>query len=321
MPFKCPHCSTVGTYEHNLRKHLMGRANYGGHEMSREEADAVILAIDTGYALPSTLPRAAASRSVAVSTSSAASRNPTPSGSARPIRPGHRRALTQLQDTKAAQQTLRLYDDAIGNPVYLRVTEKGLTVISLDHKRCKSMIGVGDRGDNMEYLKVLPPSADYVSRAGDGYRRKRDSLKRASGEEQYALYLIRHAFEHGLTLPGTSLSFVHQEWRMPTEAGGGKLDLLAIDIEAKELVVVELKESESKIGKRDKHGRDAMAQAQHYADTLYQNRHEIYPFFQSLAMATAAVWDGLAGMKTLKIEPDHKPRHEVWCPGGVRLRP
>lgn len=45
---------------------------------------------------------------------------------------------------------------------------------------------------------------------------------------------------------------------MPTEAGGGKLDILAVDIDASEFVVIELKGSEAKTKDRDKHGRNAM---------------------------------------------------------------
>lgn len=38
----CPYCSTVATYRHNLKKHLMGTHAYGGHEIDEAEADRLL---------------------------------------------------------------------------------------------------------------------------------------------------------------------------------------------------------------------------------------------------------------------------------------
>lgn len=304
--YQCPYCEKQPTGDHRFMTHLKSG---GGHNLSIEFAHSVVDALDQGRQppaleglggqIPAAVPRP-------IPSASTASRSA--------VRGGHREALRLLQDTKSVQVALRLYRDAIGAPVYLRVTDRGLTVISLDHAQCKSMIGVGPRHPKMEYLTRLPPSPEYVQQAAHGYILKRDTLARESNEEQFALECICHAFEHSLQLPNSTLYFVHQEWRMPTESGGDKLDLLAVDIKANELVVVELKSSLAKTHQRNKHGRDASEQAQHYASIIHANRLEFYPFFQELAQATAEVWGGPTEMKTLELSPDHVPRCEVWTP-------
>ena len=38
----CPYCTTVATYRHNLKKHLMGTHAYGGHQLAEDEADRLL---------------------------------------------------------------------------------------------------------------------------------------------------------------------------------------------------------------------------------------------------------------------------------------
>ena len=323
--YPCPfeYCSTVGTYRNNLRTHLMG--NTPGHNLSREEADAVIDALEGRGPMPvldfNELPGTRASHTGAERYASTA-RTTTPRSSddgKQPVRDGHRAALASLEDTASARRTLDLYRVAVEAPVYLRVTEKGLVVISLDHERCSAMIGVSGRDTGDEVLTSLPPSPSHISRAVAGYLAKRDSLRRDSPEEQFALSLVRGALEGGLHLAPTRLAFVHQEWRMPTEAGGGKLDLLAVDLRSRQLVVVELKKSREAAAERDSKGRNAREQAESYATILHYYRTASYPFFQSLAQANAKLWGGPAEMTTLTLDPEKKPRAVVWFPGGPRL--
>ena len=307
--YQCPYCEKQPTGDNRFMTHLKGTLRYGGHLLSVDSARRVISDLDQGRPPPpleelggqrhAARPRLPPSATMA---------------SMDAVKRGHRGALRLLQDTVAAQATLSLYQDAISAPVYLRVTDRGLTVISLDHAQCKSMIGVGPRDKKMEYLARLPPSRDYVQQATEGYIQKRDTLARESHEEQFALECINHALQNGLKLPGSPLYFVHQEWRMPTGTGGGKLDILAVDAKANELVVVELKSSRAKTYQRDKHGRDAGEQAMHYASVVHANRGELYPFLRELVQATAEVWDGPSEMKALELAPDHAPRCEVWTP-------
>jgi hypothetical protein len=55
------------------------------------------------------------------------------SGEGAPLRRGHWRALELLEDTRGVLDTLARFEHALGHPVYLRPTDRGLTVISLDH--------------------------------------------------------------------------------------------------------------------------------------------------------------------------------------------
>ncbi|MGB5038487.1 MAG: hypothetical protein WBQ66_17900, partial [Blastocatellia bacterium] len=65
---------------------------------------------------------------------------------AAPITDGHLRTLAMLGNTDDIKRTLALYRTALDAEVYLRLTADGLTVMSLDVERCRSMISVGSRG-------------------------------------------------------------------------------------------------------------------------------------------------------------------------------
>jgi hypothetical protein len=222
-----------------------------------------------------------------------------------------------FQDRDSVATTLSRYDAHLGaNNVYLRPTEDGFTVISLDYQHCASMIGVDEKKSHTEKLQAIPPSEEQVRVAVEGYRRKRDALQRSSEEERFALQKIRYALAHGLQLPDCNWFFIHQEWRMPTTTGGGKLDLLAVNPSARQLVVIELKGSRAKTSERDKHGRDALQQAEHYAEVLWQHKDETYPFFEKLARAMARVYDGPETMLEVELDRSLPPATAVWWPGG-----
>jgi hypothetical protein len=198
------------------------------------------------------------------------------------VRAGHVRALEMIENLSAFKETIALYEAHLGNGnVYFRPTEKGLTVMSLDHEGCASMIGVSGRNTGDEYLDGIPPSAQQVAIAYAGYCSKRDSLQRRSEEERFALRCIRHALGNGLRLPNTDWYFIHQEWRFPSGLDVGKLDLLAVDAANRRLVVIELKDSEGKSLTRDRRGRTAAEQAATYADLFVERRTELYPFFRT----------------------------------------
>ena len=306
--YQCPYCWKQPTYKNNFMKHLTGTAAYDGHELSGEDARFVIDEIDHGRMPPNLEDLVGQDDPL----QEGQQNQRGPSGTA--VKSGHWHALELLQYSAAVQNALRLYRKAIEAPVYLRVTGRGLTVISLDHKRCMSMIGVGPRDSTMEYLTEIPVDPGYINQAVDGYIQKRDSLMRESEEEQFSLKCIDHALQNGLQLPGGDLYFIHQEWRIPTKTGSGKLDLLAVDLKAGRLAVIELKSEKRKVQQRDKYGFDAAGQARNYANVIFNHRQELYPFFQELARATAKVWGGPPAMKELELRSDHVPRCEVWTP-------
>lgn len=234
---------------------------------------------------------------------------------AQPITDGQLRSLSMLESTDDARNTLHLYAEFLGDyGVYLRPTDKGLTVISLEYEKCCSMIGVGDRDSEIVYLRSIPPDRGMVETAYQGYIRKRNTLDRESKEEQFVLKCIRYALANGLRLPKRELCFIHQEWRISVSGKGKKIDILAIDQETRRLVIIEAKSSRSKLNHKDKDGRNALEQAQYYADIVYRYRTALYPFFQRLAAAMTAIYNGPEALSNFTLEPDHIPETEVWFP-------
>ena len=167
---------------------------------------------------------------------------------------GHHRTLAMLGNTLDIKRTLALYRAALDAEVYLRLTADGLTVMSLDVERCRSMISVGSREMTGAVLKACPPTVDAVRAAVEGYTRKRDSLGRGSVEEQFSVARIAEALSNRLVLPGTDWLFLHQEWRVLLPEGPGKIDLLAVDQRERRLVVIECKASASEADVPGPHG-------------------------------------------------------------------
>jgi hypothetical protein len=220
-----------------------------------------------------------------------------------PLTRGHWRSLELLENTDAVLQTLRLYERVLGSPVYLRPTDKGLTVLSLDTTPL-AMVGVGPSGGGC-CVTTLPPSEAQVAAAVAAYRTKVAAMTRRSAEERYVVGRIRAALESRLQL-GDGLRFLHQEWRFTT---GGKLDLLAIDCSSGHLVVVEVKSTEGK-------ALDAgtLGQAITYADLLTASWPEYAAYFRRLTIALARIYDPSAPGQV--ISDQTPPRCEVWWPGG-----
>jgi hypothetical protein len=308
VSYACPWCDTVASYAHHFRTHLRGQGRSGGHELTESEADTVVAAIDAGTDID-VLPRAAgrARRPLDLAPGEPELRAP--------LTAGHRRNLELLCDTDAVRQTLAMYRRFLfGVEVYLRPTDAGLNVISLDAEGCASMIGVGARNTREHVLNVLPPTETFVRLAAAGYSAKRDSLMRRSAEERYVLGCILHAVTNQLRLPGSTWYFLHQEWRLPTTASSGKIDLLAVDLERRQLVVIECKHSPAAAAARDRAGRTAEQQARSYADVVYEHRSDLYPFFERLGAALAAVYDAPPALRALRLDPQHRPMTAVWWP-------
>jgi hypothetical protein len=217
---------------------------------------------------------------------------------------GHFRSLELLENTPAARETLHRYERALGSPVYLRPTDKGLTVISLDVAPL-AMVGVGPTKGSCS-LTVMPPSEAEVSASVAGYRTKVAAMKRRSPEERYIIGRIRTALGAALQLD-EGLLFLHQEWRFTS---AGKLDLLALDQNTGQLVVIEAKQSEAlALDLR------TAQQGRTYVDLLTASWADYVVFFQRLASALSHIYQRTVPPS---LDPSLAPRSEVWWPGGSR---
>jgi hypothetical protein len=232
---------------------------------------------------------------------------------------GHRAALALLSDPDAVRLTLDQYERAIDAPVYLRVTGSGLTVMSLDAARCRSMISVGTRDRRDDIVRSLPVDEAQVRAAATGYAAKRDGLARGSVEERFALEQIAAALGDGLVLGDSSWWFVHQEWRLNLPVGPGKIDLLAFDPQRRRLVVIECKANAGEAAKPDRHGWPAARQADEYAAAIWQARAELHPFFSELIAAMARVY--APDQSPPALDPDLAPSTAVWWPGHTPAWP
>ena len=234
---------------------------------------------------------------------------------AAPITDGHLRTLAMLGNTDDIKRTLALYRAALDGEVYLRLTADGLTAMSLDAERCRSMISVGSRGMNDDVLKACPPTLDAVRAAVKGYTLKRDSLGRGSVEEQFSVARIAGALSNHLVLPNTDWLFLHQEWRLLLPEGPGKIDLLAVDQRERRLVVIECKASTIEVDVQDRHGWVAAQQADAYGDAVWAARDDLYPFFSELLHAMAAIYAPDALLESFALDPAQRPTTAVWWPG------
>jgi hypothetical protein len=311
MKYPCPQCSTVASGASGLRKHLGGRPRYGGHQLSPVQASMVIASIEDGTSLP------AAEKSHQAEHPRAASLL-QPSGvdtemqqpiAAAALRGGHWNALALLEDTPHVHETLTAYEHALGHPVYLRPTNDGLTVISLDPART-STVGVGGSASGACSISALPPTQAYLAAVVLAYNAKAAAMVKTSVEDRFVIAHIRRALGDGLRLRG-DLLFLHQEWRFP---GSGKIDLLALDTRRAQLVVIEAKRSEAAAKReRDKKGRSASDQALEYVGQLARHADEYFPYFERLLVALAHVYRDGAPVKLDRSQP---PRWEVWWPEG-----
>lgn len=305
MRYPCPYCSTMASRAHNLRRHLMGGRSNGGHEVSDEAAALIITNISSqrpekeGALRPPALPPALL---------------PTTSISAAPLlNRGHWHSLELLENTPAMLETLARYEQAIGHPVYLRPTAKGLTVMSLDPST-PAMVGVGDADDCC--LSALPPSPDAVASAAVAYRAKIAAMVRNSAEERHVFARIRAALANALELE-EGLLFLHQEWRF---ANREKLDVLAVDSRSGQLVVIEAKATRNAaLQERDAKGRTAAEQAASYAERLLTHSVQCTPFFQRLAIALGRIYD--PSRQAVQIDGAVLPSCELWWPGSSEVDP
>jgi hypothetical protein len=297
MSYLCPYCSTLTTYESGLRRHLSGKRSHDGHEFSAADAAIVVARVaKTPAAKSSAAPGDTATRSPLQAVK----------GIVPAVRRGHWRSVELLENTQGARDTLAMYERATGHPVYLRPTEAGLTVMSLD-PLTTAMIGAGGNGDGC--IDVLPPTLDFVELAARAHRGGVAAMVRASAEERYVIGRIRAALARRLELDD-NLFFLHQEWRLPSS---NKIDVLALDRHTGQLVVIEVKKSKgAALRERDRKGRSAAEQAEDYVAQLTEHGAECMPFFQRLASALGRMYRPSG--EALRVDMVAPARCEVWWP-------
>lgn len=275
MTYTCPYCASVVPRSSNLLKHLRGRRLYGGHQVPTAEATLIVERIGSA----------------------------PPNATAGPLlHRGHWRSLELLENTPAVRDTLAAYARAISHPVYLRPTKKGLTVMSLD-AATPAMVGIGGMNDCC--ISALPPAQSALEGAAHAYQAKLASMKRRSVEERYVLARVRAALENRLEL-GDDLLFLHQEWRFSSSR---KIDILALDRRAEQLVVIEAKKSEAAAFQPG-----TAKQAARYVEQLAAHDAECIPYFERLASALARAYCGDGN--ELRVSIRRPPRWEIWWPEG-----
>lgn len=198
------------------------------------------------------------------------------------VRPGHYRSLAYMSsdDFLEVKDLFESYPQIGG--VYFRCTDKGITVVDLDPTSLKPRIGVGS--------DIAPGTTARSLRWGIADRlqqldKARSDQRSPSRENQFEARLIREAQGDELCLPGfpDRLRFVYSQWRAnPTPAGGQRFtDLIAVDLVARRLVIIELKAAPDP---------SAFGQVNRYVD--YFNRHsdELFPFFAGVARAMGSLY-------------------------------
>ena len=199
-----------------------------------------------------------------------------------PIKPGHERALEWFS-SNSFEEIKNNYARVFGeNRVYFRVTEKGVTVVSLDHdvpcfigvrpahKNAACYISTGESVKSLEYYADLKRSFEDFKR----------SVKRKSSEECAVVNVIQSALDNGLLIPEMNSYFLNNEWRFLDSTGKGKkTDLLAVNIQTRSLVIIEFKGNKGKLNQ-------AKTQVREYADHYLRHQKEYDVFFEEQFRAT-----------------------------------
>lgn len=196
-----------------------------------------------------------------------------------PIREGHRRALQAMRSPEFAAIVKAFARVPEIGGTYFRLVEKGFQPVDLNADSAKPLIGVGASFSPSATLAQL--EAELPERVADLLSKRRAAA--ASPEKEIEAAVIRHALACHLRLDGldANLRFVAGQWRMALGATGEVLDLLAVDVETRGLVVIEIK------SKRDQ---GAVTQASRYAAILRQHDPTTRPFFQHLGAAMAQLY-------------------------------
>lgn len=220
----------------------------------------------------------------------------------RPIRDGHWRSVHAMAAGNFGE-IVRLFESRpeIGG-TYFRVVEKGFQPVDLDASSPKPLIGVGQSFP-------ATATAGQLERELDGRTaellRKRATVA-PSAEKQIEARFVRAALRNGLRLdPLPSLRLVASQWRIDLGGSGRPLDLVAVDVATRSLVVVELKAVADMA---------AVVQANEYAEAMRAWAPEVFDFFAALGRAMATVY-GCADMPGT-LEPGAVRAVAAWPAGN-----
>ena len=207
-----------------------------------------------------------------------------------PITVGHQHAIIWYT-TPFFSQIKEAYDTSFGyNNVYFRVTDKGVTAISLDLD-CPSFLGINPKRDSekcyIHSFSSAKPIQFYteLKKDFDNYKK---TIKRISIEEKTVIKYMKYLFHNNLALMNlpSGCYFLNNEWRfLDFEQGGKKSDVHGININSGSLIIIEFKSEATK-------RREAIKQVKHYSD-LYLNEKSIYDdFFYSQFCALSSLYLG-----------------------------
>lgn len=221
----------------------------------------------------------------------------------RPIRDGHWRSVHAMKAGNF-REIVRLFDarPEIGG-TYFRVVEKGFQPVDLDAGSPKPLIGVGP-------AFASTATAGQLERELEGRTaellRKRATVA-PSPEKQIEARFVRAALRNGLRLDPlpSSLRLVASQWRIDLGGTGRPLDLVAVDVTTRSLVVVELKAVADPA---------AVIQANEYAAAMRAWAPEVFDFFAALGRAMATVYGG-ADMPEV-LEPGAVRAVAAWPAGN-----
>jgi hypothetical protein len=197
-----------------------------------------------------------------------------------PPRAGHVRAVAYMRTPEFRHIVSLLDAHRDTGAVYFRPIDRGVCAVDLHPASAKPRIGLGKDpvircGWTTEDLE--PFLASRIAQLIDA--RERQTC--GSAENRLEARLISAALRAGLTIPGfpPDLRFIHSQWRLDLVDEAGQAarrftDLIAIDLNSRRLVIIELKAF------RD---RSAGGQAARYREAFETNAEQLLPFFESVA--------------------------------------
>jgi len=205
-------------------------------------------------------------------------------GRAAPIvRRGHYLTLDYMASEEFAEVKALLEAEPEIGGVYFRPVDSGVTMVDLHPDSPRPRIGIGEDpiikvGTTADELAPsIPARIAYLKEV-------RASQARPSEENQLEARLIREAQSGQLRIPGfpEQLRLVHSQWRLQLDGGHKFTDLIAVDIDERELVIIELKRQPDP---------SALDQVAEYVSYFEANAAELLPFFMRLAIIMGARYD------------------------------
>jgi hypothetical protein len=196
------------------------------------------------------------------------------------IRAGHWNSLNAMFEPEFSR-IVELFNRAseIGG-TYFRLVAKGFQPVDLDPSSKKPLMGVG--GPFSPRSSAATIETELPARVACLLAKRR--TQKRSLEKVVEAFVVRAALRRNLRLDGfgPNLRFVASQWRIDLGGRGKPLDLLAVDIQTKALVVIELKATKD---------HRACRQASGYAEKLRRHAEVTGPFFAKLGLAMGRLYE------------------------------